>query len=148
MNHAAMPCGLLFCPPSSPLWSIFPCIPGPFLFSSLLHPCLNLLKRKRELTVVISHHATTVLCATSTQYTSDRSVQGHYESQHLGGPDEARPFRVLPMLSCFILILHSEFVYTCICVSKGGFARLGPPDSRGQHFAWCVAGGSVSWPLV
>lgn len=136
----------LFCA-SSPLRSISACIPGPSLFSPLLHPCLNLLKRRCELTVVISHNAMAVLCVTSAQYTSDRSTQGLYESQHLGGADEARPFRVLPMLSCFILVLHSEFVCTWICVSEGGFTGLWPPDSCTQHFASCISAGSVSWPL-
>lgn len=155
INHTALPCRLPFCtprppffsvPPSSPLWFISPYIPDPFLFYPLLHPCLNLLKHRCELTVVISHNATTVLCVTSAQYTLDRSVRGHYESQHLGGADEAQPFRVLPMLSCFILVLHSEFVCTCIHVSKGGFTGLWPPDSLTQHFALCIAGGSVWWP--
>lgn len=75
-----------------PLSSLPPLLSGPFLPGSpapLLHPCLNLLKRRCGLTVVVSHHAATVLCVTSAQYTSDRSVQGHYESQHLGGADEA-----------------------------------------------------------
>lgn len=115
-----------------PLSSVPLLLSGPFLPASLaplFHPCLNLLKRRCGLTVVVSHHAATVLCVTSAQYTSDRSVQGHYESQHLGGAGEAWPSRDLPMLSCFILV-HSEFVCTCICASKGGFTGLQPPASQ------------------
>ena len=135
----------LFCA-SSPLWPISPCIPSLSPLSSI--QCLNLLKRRCGLTVVISHHAVTVLCVTSAQYTSDRSVQGRYESQHLGGEDGAQPCRDLPILSCFILVPQSEFVCRCICVSKGGFTGLRPPASQAQHFALCITGRSVSWLLV
>lgn len=98
---------------SSPLRPISPRIPGP------LHPCLNLLKRRRVLTVVISHHAATALCGTSAQYTSGRGARGHYDSRHLGGADEDRPSRDLPILSCFILV-RSVCARTHLCVQERG----------------------------
>ena len=131
---------------SSPLLPISPSIPSLSPLSCI--PCLNLLKRRCGLTVVISHHSATVLCVTSAQYTSNRSVQGRYESQHLGVEDGAQPSRDLPILSCFILVPHPEFVCRCICVSKGGFTGLRPQASQAQHFALCIAGGSVSWFLA
>lgn len=55
MNHAVLPCGLPFASPS------LPCLLASLVhLSPLLHPCLNLLKCICGLTVLISHHATTV----------------------------------------------------------------------------------------
>lgn len=82
MTHAELPCRLPFASPPSLLCllsslvhlSLHPQHPLPPPLSS--QPCLNLLKRRCGLTVVISYHATTVLCVTSAQYTLDRSSTG------------------------------------------------------------------------
>lgn len=113
MNHAALPCGLPFASPSPPcLVSSLVHLPA----SPLLHPCLNLLKRRCGLTVVISHHAVAVLCVISAQYASDRSREGRYESRRLRGADKDRSSCDLPILSCFILV-HSRVcarVHPCV----------------------------------
>lgn len=133
-----------FAPPHThTLWSSFPLHPCPLSLSPLLDPRLNVLKRRCELTVVISHHALTVLCVTCVQYTLDRSMRGHYESPHLGGPADAQPFRDLQRLSCMILVVHSGFVCTHICASSG----LWPQYRQSKLLDLCASAGSVSRPL-
>lgn len=124
MNGAVLPCRRPFGPSSalSLLLSLLRLTPHPSLFPPPpLHPRLNLLKRRCGLTVVISHHATAVLCVTSAQYAFDRSAHGHYESQHLGGPHGASYLGTCQY--CHVLY-SSPHPVPCVCVC----ARVGPRE--------------------
>lgn len=120
-------------PPPSP-----PCfLSSPAHLSPLHHACLNLLKRRCGLTVVISHHATTALCVTSAQYTSDRSVYGgHYESQHLGGRQTADH----PGTCRYTVMFYTR--------PMGGSRCYGHRLAKPSTLPPCIAGESVSGPLA
>lgn len=108
--------------------SLHPHHPLPPPLSS--QPCLNLLKRRCGLTVVISYHATTVLCVTSAQYTLDRSSTG---SLWIPTPWR-RPGHPGTCQYCHVLYSSLPQPHTlgvCVltkpCLSRGGFTGLQPP---------------------
>lgn len=143
MTHAELPCKLPFASPSLLCLlssvvhlSLHPRRPLPPPFQ----PCLNLLKRRCGLTVVISYHATTVLCVTSAQYTLERS-----STRWLWIPTPWRGIRDLaipgPANTVMFYTHPPPQLGVCVrsnpCVSKGGFMGLRPPASH------CPA----RWPL-
>lgn len=90
----------------------------------LLHPCLNLLKCRSGLTVTISHHGVTVLCVTSAQYSSHKSVQGHRVSQHLGGSRRASAVQGPANTVMFYNRSSTPSCFACACSSDQGSFQL------------------------